>query len=49
MQIEDPDGNVLRMGSEPKEGQPFGPWRDMHGELWAAKPGAGWERMQNEK
>jgi predicted enzyme related to lactoylglutathione lyase len=44
MQIEDPDGNVLRMGSEPKEGQPFGPWLDMHGDLWARKSGGGWTR-----
>ena len=35
MQIEDPDGNVLRFGSDPKPGQPFGPWLDMHGKTWA--------------
>lgn len=34
MQIEDLDGNVLRMGSEPKEGQPYGPWLDMYGRVW---------------
>lgn len=34
MQVEDPDGNVLRFGSEPKEGEPFGPFLDMHGRLW---------------
>lgn len=31
MQVEDLDGNVLRMGSEPKEGAPFGEWLDMNG------------------
>lgn len=34
MQIEDLDGNVLRLGSEPVEGRPYGPWKDMHGRLW---------------
>ncbi len=27
MQIEDPDGHVLRLGSEPKTDRPFGEWR----------------------
>ncbi len=34
MQVEDLDGNVLRLGSEPKDGQPFGEWLDMHGKRW---------------
>lgn len=34
MQVEDLDGNVLRLGSEPKDGQPFGEWLDMRGKLW---------------
>ncbi len=34
MQVEDPDGNVLRFGSDPKKGEPFGPFLDMHGRLW---------------
>jgi predicted enzyme related to lactoylglutathione lyase len=34
MQVEDIDGNVLRLGSEPKAGQPFGEWLDMHGKRW---------------
>ena len=41
MQIEDPDGNVLRMGSEPKPNEPFGAWRDMRGDLWVMKPDGG--------
>ena len=44
MQIEDPDGNVLRMGSEPKPNEAFGPWRDMRGDLWLMKPDGGWTR-----
>ena len=31
MQVEDIDGNVLRLGSEPKENEPFGEWLDMDG------------------
>ncbi len=34
MQVEDPDGNVMRMGSEPRDGFPGGEWLDMHGRLW---------------
>ena len=36
MQISDPDGHVLRFGSDPREGQPFGEWVDMHGRRWPA-------------
>lgn len=38
MQVEDPDGNVLRCGSDSKKGQPFGPFLDMHGRLWPPVP-----------
>ena len=38
MQIEDLDGNVLRMGSEPKPGAAAGKWRDMHRDLWERTP-----------
>ena len=34
VQVEDPDGNVLRYGSEPLPGEPFGEFLDMHGRLW---------------
>lgn len=46
MQIEDLDGNVLRMGSEPKPGGAFGEWRDMRGDLWAMTPEGGWTRVR---
>lgn len=36
MQVEDPDGNVLRFGSEPITGQPYGEWLDMDGRIWPA-------------
>lgn len=35
MQVEDPDGNVLRIGSDPREDEPLGEWLDMHGRRWA--------------
>src|SRR5690242_3343004 len=34
LQVEDPDGNVLRLGSAPQADVPFGPWKDMKGQLW---------------
>lgn len=34
MQVEDLDGNVLRLGSDPKEGVPYGPFLDAAGVLW---------------
>jgi hypothetical protein len=34
MQVTDLDGNVMRLGSEPLAGEPFGPCLDMHGRSW---------------
>lgn len=34
IQVEDLDGNVLRMGSEPNEDEPSGEWLDMDGQRW---------------
>jgi uncharacterized glyoxalase superfamily protein PhnB len=42
MQIEDPDGHVLRFGSEPKPGVPFGPWMDMNGDRWSRDADGRW-------
>jgi catechol 2,3-dioxygenase-like lactoylglutathione lyase family enzyme len=44
MQVEDPDGNVLRLGSEPREDEPVGEWLDMNGDRWAPDPEGGWTR-----
>jgi predicted enzyme related to lactoylglutathione lyase len=44
MQIEDLDGNVLRMGSEPRPNQPIGSWRDMHGALWKRQSDGTWRQ-----
>ena len=45
-QVEDLDGNVLRMGSEPKKNQPFGDWLDMRGDTWIRTPEGGWVRAK---
>jgi ankyrin repeat protein len=42
IQVEDPDGNVLRFGSDPKPGVPSGPWLDREGTTWEARDGGGW-------
>ncbi len=34
MQVEDLDGNVLRLGSDPRPGEPVGEWLDMYGRRW---------------
>lgn len=39
IQVEDPDGNVLRMGSNQKEDQPVGEWLDMQGRRWKFEGG----------
>ena len=39
MQVEDPDGNILRMGSDQKEGQSIGEWLDMQGRRWKFEGG----------
>jgi catechol 2,3-dioxygenase-like lactoylglutathione lyase family enzyme len=44
MQVEDLDGNVLRMGSEPDEGAPAGEWLDMLGNRWV-RTGDRWTRL----
>src|SRR5262245_63740168 len=45
MQVEDLDGNVLRMGSDSKAGQPFGEWLDMRGSRWVKSPEGKWSRV----
>lgn len=34
MQVQDSDGNILPFGADPKPAVPFGPFLDMHGQLW---------------
>jgi predicted enzyme related to lactoylglutathione lyase len=45
MQIEDPDGNVLRIGSSRRADRPDGSsWRDMRGVRWERSPDGKWMR-----
>jgi catechol 2,3-dioxygenase-like lactoylglutathione lyase family enzyme len=37
MQVSDPDGHVIRFGSETKDGEPFGEWVDMYGKRWGGE------------
>jgi catechol 2,3-dioxygenase-like lactoylglutathione lyase family enzyme len=45
MQIEDPDGNVLRFGSDPLPNQPYGEWLDMHGVAWVKNPDGSFSKV----
>jgi catechol 2,3-dioxygenase-like lactoylglutathione lyase family enzyme len=47
LQIEDPDGNILRLGSENRPGEPFGDWLDMRGIRWRPAPQGGWTRVES--
>jgi catechol 2,3-dioxygenase-like lactoylglutathione lyase family enzyme len=42
MQVEDLDGNVLRLGADPKPGEPMGEWLDMNGRVWLPQPDGSW-------
>lgn len=44
MQVADPDGNVLRLGSDPRVGAEPGEWLDMHGVRWAQDSFGAWQR-----
>ena len=44
LQIADPDGNVLRLGSDPRVGASTGEWLDMHGVRWAQDSFGSWQR-----
>lgn len=46
MQVEDLDGNVLRIGSEPKEGEARGEWLDMNGVRWRMDGEGRWTRVR---
>lgn len=45
MQIEDLDGNVIRFGSDPEDGQPFGIFLDADGVRWRHLGNGKYERM----
>jgi uncharacterized glyoxalase superfamily protein PhnB len=45
MQVEDLDGNILRLGSDPKSDQPIGEWLDMDGDRWALASHGEWTSL----
>jgi hypothetical protein len=42
LQISDPDGHVLRLGSDNRAGEPIGEWLDGEGVRWAPQPDGSW-------
>jgi catechol 2,3-dioxygenase-like lactoylglutathione lyase family enzyme len=46
MQVEDLDGNVLRLGSDPKADQPIGQWLDMRGNRWGYSAKGAWVKSE---
>ncbi|MGA3213161.1 MAG: VOC family protein [Terriglobales bacterium] len=48
MQVEDLDGNVLRLGSDPEKDQPLGIWRDADGVRWRHLGNGKYERVAEE-
>ena len=47
MQVADPDGNVLRIGSEPRKKEPEGQWLDGDGARWEKGSDGKWRRVAN--
>ena len=45
MQVEDLDGNVLRIGSDPEKERPLGTWRDADGIGWVHLGNGKYERV----
>jgi len=45
MQVEDLDGNILRLGSDQKSNQSVGEWLDMRGDRWAMSSTGDWTRV----
>jgi uncharacterized glyoxalase superfamily protein PhnB len=46
LQVEDPDGNVLRLASDNKAGESIGDWLDMRGLRWRHDTEGGWKRVE---
>ena len=44
LHVFDPDGHVLRFGSDAPEGGPLGAWLDEEGVRWLPRPDGSWER-----
>lgn len=46
LHVFDPDGHVLRFGSENRPGEPLGEWLDEAGVRWLPQPDGGWSRVE---
>ena len=46
LQVSDPDGHVLRLGSDVLPGEPNGEWLDAEGTRWIPQQGGGWRRAE---
>lgn len=44
LHVSDPDGHVLRFGSDAVPGEPLGDWLDGSGRRWVPQPDGGWQR-----
>lgn len=45
LHVFDPDGHVLRLGSEAAQGDPLGEWLDEDGARWRYQPDATWRKV----
>jgi len=45
LHVFDPDGHVLRLGSEVRQGEPCGPWLDEDGTRWQPQPDGSWRKI----
>jgi len=46
LQVFDPDGHVLRLGSEPRQDEPIGPWLDENGVLWQKQADGSFQKVE---
>lgn len=48
LHVFDPDGHVLRLGSDARPGEPPGEWLDEAGVRWLPRPDGGWVRVDGQ-
>lgn len=46
LHVADPDGHVLRFGSDARPGEPLGQWLDEAGRRWMPLEGGGWREVE---
>jgi uncharacterized glyoxalase superfamily protein PhnB len=45
LHVTDPDGHVLRFGSDSRPGEPLGEWLDNQGRRWMPQPDGSWSEV----